>query len=154
MPVLPSLGRADDGSLLNVNADAVASHLAASLDAAKLVLLTGVAGVMENLASAGPISQITVTAARELVEETGYHADSLNPLHEFYSAPGICDELMHLFVARELTPGSHQREATETIENRVATRDEVTRWIGEGRIRDAKSLVGLYAFLYAPALQS
>jgi ADP-ribose pyrophosphatase len=92
------------------------------------------------------------TAARELVEETGYHAGSLVLLHEFYSAPGICDELMHLYVARDLTQGQHQREATETIENRIATRDEITEWISDGRIRDAKTLVGLYAFLSSPTL--
>lgn len=94
------------------------------------------------------------TAARELVEETGYQAGSLTQLHEFYSAPGICDELMHLYVARDLTPGDHQREATEQIENQIASREEITCWIGEGRIRDAKTLVGLYAFLYSPLLNS
>ena len=92
------------------------------------------------------------TAARELVEETGYRAGSLLPLHEFFSAPGICDELMHLYVARDLTSGQHQREATESIENRIATRQEIAQWISEGRIRDAKSLIGLYAFLYSPLL--
>jgi ADP-ribose pyrophosphatase len=92
------------------------------------------------------------TAARELIEETGYCAGSLQRLHEFYSAPGICDELMQLYVARDLSPGDHCREATESIENRIAGRDEIARWIGEGRIRDAKTLVGLYAFLYSPAL--
>jgi ADP-ribose pyrophosphatase len=93
-----------------------------------------------------------ITAARELVEETGYQAGNLMLLHEFYSAPGICDELMHLYVARDLTQGDHQREATETIENRIATRQQVAQWISEGQIRDAKTLVGLYAFLHSPRL--
>ena len=92
------------------------------------------------------------TAARELVEETGYQAGDLVLLHEFYSAPGICDERMHLYLARELQAGEHQREATEQIENRLATRDQVAAWMTAGRIRDAKTLVGLYAFLYSPAL--
>jgi ADP-ribose pyrophosphatase len=90
------------------------------------------------------------TAARELVEETGYRAGSLTKIHEFFSAPGICDELMHLYLARNLTKGEHHREATEEIENRIAKRDEIIQWISEGRIRDAKTLVGLYAFLYSP----
>ncbi|MFK8110686.1 MAG: NUDIX hydrolase [Rubripirellula sp.] len=94
------------------------------------------------------------TAARELIEETGYTAGRLDHLHEFYSAPGICDELMHLYAARDLTAGEHQREATEQIENEVVCRAEIERLIGEGRIRDAKTLVGLYAFLYSPKLQS
>ncbi len=94
------------------------------------------------------------TAARELVEETGYHAGQLSLIHEFYSAPGICDELMHLYVARDLTAGQHQREATEQIENQIASRDEILSWIANGRIRDAKTLVGLYAFLYSPSLNT
>ena len=92
------------------------------------------------------------TAARELIEETGYTAGSLVPLCEFYSAPGICDELMHLYVAKGLRAGEHAREATEQIENRIASREEITEWIGDGKIRDAKTLVGLYAFLYDPRL--
>ena len=87
------------------------------------------------------------TAVRELIEETGYHAGRLELLHEFYSAPGICDERMLLYIARDLTKGQHQREATERIENCIATRSEIERWIAEGKIRDAKTLVGLYAFL-------
>ena len=45
------------------------------------------------------------TATRELTEETGYTAAKLEKLHEFYSCPGICDELMHLYLATELTAG-------------------------------------------------
>lgn len=92
------------------------------------------------------------TARRELVEETGYHAGSLTRIHEFYSAPGICDELMHLFIARDLTPGEHRREAVENINNRIATRGEIATWISAGTIRDAKTLIGLYAFLYSPLI--
>ena len=91
------------------------------------------------------------TAARELIEETGYSAGELKLVHEFYSAPGICDELMHLYVARDLTKGAHQREATEEIENRIATRAEshpVDR--AKAKFVTPKTLVGLYAFLYSP----
>ena len=90
------------------------------------------------------------TAARELMEETGYRAGSLTKVHEFYSAPGICDELMHLYVATNLVQGQHQREATEQIENQITTRGEVARLVASGEIRDAKTLVGLYAFLFSP----
>ena len=94
------------------------------------------------------------TAARELIEETGYRAKNLTLIHEFYSAPGICDELMHLYVATELTAGAHHREATEQIQNRPASREQIEQWIADGRVRDAKTLVGLYAFLYSPILNS
>ncbi|QDV84330.1 NUDIX hydrolase [Planctomycetes bacterium TBK1r] len=93
--------------------------------------------------------EAVVTASRELIEETGYRAGKLELIHEFYSAPGICDELMHLYRATELVAGDPDREATESIVNRIATRDEIKAWIASGKIRDAKTLVGLYAWLSA-----
>ncbi len=95
-----------------------------------------------------PREEAIVTASRELIEETGYTAGKLELIHEFYSAPGICDELMHLYRATELVAGDPQREATEQIINRIATPDEIRRWITDGSIRDAKTLVGLYAYLW------
>lgn len=88
-------------------------------------------------------------AARELAEETGYRAEQLEKLHEFYSCPGICDELMHLYLARGLSSGNPAREATEMIENRIVTRPQVVEMLAQGRIRDAKTLIGLYALLVA-----
>jgi len=90
------------------------------------------------------------TAKRELIEETGYHAANLEKIHEFYSCPGICDELMHLYLATGLTAGQPDREATEHIENRIVDRQEITAMIADGLIRDAKTLVGLYALLLRP----
>lgn len=94
-----------------------------------------------------PEEEAVVTASRELIEETGYRAGKLELIHEFYSAPGICDELMHLYRATELVAGEPNREATESIVNRIATRDEIRQWIAAGSVRDAKTLVGLYAYL-------
>lgn len=66
VPVLPSLGMLDDRTYVNVNADAVAARTAAELDAAKLVLMTGVPGVMESMDEPGPISELTIEEARDL----------------------------------------------------------------------------------------
>jgi ADP-ribose pyrophosphatase len=88
-----------------------------------------------------------LTAPRELIEETGYRSNRLTKVHEFYSCPGICDELMHLFVATELIAGDPEREATEQIENRIVPREEIQTLIKNGSIRDAKSLIGLYWYL-------
>ncbi|MEM9587479.1 MAG: NUDIX hydrolase [Planctomycetota bacterium] len=92
-----------------------------------------------------------VTARRELAEETGYVAEKFDELHRFYSAPGISDEMMHLFVARSLTEGKPDREAVEQIENQIVHRDQIELMIREGKIRDAKTLIGLYAFLFHSA---
>lgn len=94
-----------------------------------------------------PDETAATTAYRELIEETGFTAGKIDLIHEFFSAPGISDELMHLYHATDLTEGTPRREATEVIVNRVATREEIQTWIGSGKIRDAKTLVGLYAYL-------
>jgi acetylglutamate kinase len=69
VPVLPSIGTLDDGTLVNVNADTVASKLATELDSIKLVLMTGVSGVMESRAAAGPISELTAEEAQRLIDD-------------------------------------------------------------------------------------
>ena len=69
VPVLPSLGVLDDGQPVNVNADSVASGVAIGTQAAKLVLLTGVAGVMPHRDAAGPVSQLRSTQARACLED-------------------------------------------------------------------------------------
>jgi len=48
IPVISPIGIADDGSSLNINADAAASKLAVELKASKLILLTGVDGVLDR----------------------------------------------------------------------------------------------------------
>ena len=83
------------------------------------------------------------TAARELIEETGYRAGHLEDLHEFYLSPGILDECMHLYVAKDLSPGDPDRESGEEIENLVVSWNEAMELIDSREIRDAKTIVGL-----------
>jgi ADP-ribose pyrophosphatase len=83
-------------------------------------------------------------AARELREETGYAADSLEPLGRFYSAPGFCTELLHAFVATGLTAVGQDLEPTEHIAVHPVSREELDRLLGEGAIVDAKTLATLF----------
>jgi acetylglutamate kinase len=48
VPVLPSLAEADDGRLLNVNADTAAAAVAVALKADKLVFLTDTPGILRD----------------------------------------------------------------------------------------------------------
>jgi ADP-ribose pyrophosphatase len=83
------------------------------------------------------------TAWRELEEETGYLAGSMRQLSSFYTAPGFTDELMFVFEAGELTFKAQQLEDDEFIEVIRVHRDEALEMIRDGRIRDAKTMVGL-----------
>jgi ADP-ribose pyrophosphatase len=83
------------------------------------------------------------TARRELAEETGYRAGRLEPLATFYMSPGILDERMVLYVATELQPGPAALEAGEDIRPRCCTWDKALAMVRDGRIRDAKTMLGL-----------
>ena len=49
MPVVSPLSCDESGTVLNINADTVAAAIAAELNAEKLILLTGAAGVLEDI---------------------------------------------------------------------------------------------------------
>ena len=86
------------------------------------------------------------TAARELREETGYTAEKLEEIAAFYMSPGILNERMHLVLATDLSPGEPDRQDNEEIENLVVTWDEAHVMATDGRIQDAKTLVGLLMY--------
>jgi ADP-ribose pyrophosphatase len=87
-----------------------------------------------------------VTARRELAEETGYQAAQWEPLATYYPSPGVLNEQMWVFVARDLTPGPPAREANEEIENLVVTWDDAMNMLDRGEIQDSKTLVALLSF--------
>lgn len=84
---------------------------------------------------------------RELREETGYRPERVTRLTSFYSAPGYSTELLHLFLAEDLTPDRLTAEDTAEITVIEANKQEVLRMIKDGRIRDGKSIAGLLFYL-------
>ncbi len=85
-------------------------------------------------------------AARELEEETGYRAGRIEPLGQFYSSPGFCDELIHVFVAQELSFVGQRLEPHEQIEAHDFGWSEALAMIDNGEIRDGKTIAGLLMF--------
>jgi ADP-ribose pyrophosphatase len=84
-----------------------------------------------------------VTATRELAEETGYRAGRIRRLATFYMSPGILDERMHLYLATSLKPGTSAPEPGEQVQPVVTTWEKALAMCQDGRIQDAKTLVGL-----------
>jgi len=69
IPVVATVAWGDDGGSYNVNADLVAGELAAALDASKVIFLTDVDGLYEDLADPGSlISALTLVEAEEIIE--------------------------------------------------------------------------------------
>ncbi|MGO8752233.1 MAG: NUDIX hydrolase [Thermoguttaceae bacterium] len=82
-------------------------------------------------------------AHRELAEETGFRARSMELLTSFYASPGILDERMHLFLASGLEPGPTALEGDEDIQPLLVSGEEAFTMIAGGTIQDAKTLIGL-----------
>ena len=82
-------------------------------------------------------------ARRELEEEVGLRAGRLEALSVFYTTPGFCDEVMHLFRATELMAVPPRPEADERIEVGTFALPEAREMIRRGEVREGKTLVAL-----------
>lgn len=80
-------------------------------------------------------------AGRELIEETGYKAATLEPFGRFYTTPGMTDEVMHTFLGRGLTHVGQDLDDGEHIEVHEVRADEALAMIDDGRLMDAKSVI-------------
>src|SRR5258706_279502 len=69
LPVISSLGADDAGKIFNINADTIASEIAASLGAEKMILLSDVNGIyLDESNEDTKLSRITITDARHLID--------------------------------------------------------------------------------------
>jgi ADP-ribose pyrophosphatase len=87
----------------------------------------------------------SVTAVRELREETGFDARSIEMLGECLSSPGVTDSRVIVYLAQGLTPGEFQphgpeEEAMQTV---LVSFSEAVQMINDGRLSDAKSAYGI-----------
>jgi ADP-ribose diphosphatase len=82
-------------------------------------------------------------ARRELEEEAGVLATTLQRLTTIWTTPGFTDERIHLFLAIGLTPGTIRREPDEFVEVRRLQWSKVLRLAEQGEIADGKTLVSL-----------
>jgi ADP-ribose pyrophosphatase len=90
-----------------------------------------------------PGEQPEECAKRELMEETGYRAGTLESMGGFFPTPGICTEFLHLFLATDLEPCETHRDDDEQIAVHILPVEEALRKIDSGEIIDAKTIVGL-----------
>ena len=81
-------------------------------------------------------------AKRELIEETGYRAKTWTKLASFFASPGFVQERMTIFLATDLTAGTATPMDDERIEARWFTSKELADLNREGKIEDAKTMIG------------
>lgn len=95
------------------------------------------AGVLEE--SEDP----TAGAAREVREEIGMAAGTLLEIGQFYMAPGYSTELMHVFLATDLTPDPLRADDDEFLEIIRIPLAQVMEMAQKGEITDGKTLSAL-----------
>jgi len=84
-----------------------------------------------------------VTAFRELEEETGYSATTMEPMIEFYASPGILTERMHVFIARGLSAKAQRLQDSEKITVVVYDLRQVRNMLVAGELEDGKTIAAL-----------
>jgi len=90
-----------------------------------------------------PGEEPLLAAQRELAEECELAAERWVEGPAFYTAPGFSTELLTLFLATELRPVDAAPPDDEALERSWLTLPDALAAIDDGRIRDAKSLVGI-----------
>jgi ADP-ribose pyrophosphatase len=82
-------------------------------------------------------------ARRELVEEAGLEAGRVEPVLSFFTTPGFCDEVIHVFRATDLRTVSARPEEDERIELTWFTLEDALAMIDRGAIKEGKTLIAL-----------
>jgi 8-oxo-dGTP pyrophosphatase MutT (NUDIX family) len=82
-------------------------------------------------------------AKRELAEEAGVTARYWKRLGQFFSSPGVFTEVIHVYLARGLTPCDSTPEAHEVFEARWVPLAEAMALAAGGKLPDAKTTIGL-----------
>ncbi|MGA2521498.1 MAG: NUDIX hydrolase [Acidimicrobiales bacterium] len=85
------------------------------------------------------------TARRELEEEAGVRARTMQLLATVYNTPGFCDEETRIYMAGGLEPGQVARHGEEeiAIEMLEVALDDVDDMVRSGALVDAQTVLGL-----------
>lgn len=83
-------------------------------------------------------------ARRELAEETGYEARAWAPLTRIHPAIGFADEVIELFLCRDLVPSSRALDHGEFIDVDTVTLGWLMDELRAGRLTDVKTQIAVF----------
>ena len=84
-----------------------------------------------------------VCARRELQEETGCTATTVEHVYTFYTTPGFTDERIHIFMASGLTRGAAAHEKDEFMTLETVTLSQALELVKKGELVDGKTALAL-----------
>ncbi len=85
-------------------------------------------------------------AARELEEETGYRAGTLEWLMNVNTTVAFCNEFIGVYVAQDLIPAKQHLDEDEFLNVEEHELEELLSMVYDGTITDAKTLAALLAY--------
>ena len=85
-------------------------------------------------------------AARELEEETGYRAESMEFLISVNTTIAFCDEHIDIYLARDLKPSHQHLDEDEVIQVEEWELKDLEEMIFSGKITDAKTMAAILAY--------
>lgn len=85
-------------------------------------------------------------ARREVIEEVGLDPSRLVLLGEFVTAAGFSDEVIIIYAGLDCTEVERSTDGPEEAHSEVVRIPvhEIVDWLSDGRMTDAKSLIGLF----------
>ncbi|EKF49844.1 nudix hydrolase [Thermosipho africanus H17ap60334] len=83
-------------------------------------------------------------AKRELKEETGFDAKDYLYLGYIHTTPGFSNEVIHLYLARNLESGQSNPDEDEIIDVEIEDFNTVLQKCISGEITDAKTIAGIF----------
>ena len=84
-----------------------------------------------------------VCARRELEEETGLTAGTLTYLGCLLASPGYSDEVLHMYLARDLKTGECLPDQDEFLERERVPFETLMEQVMRGELQDAKTVAAL-----------
>lgn len=155
-----------DGKIINLRIDTVelpnkkyakreivehkgAAAILAVDDDNKIILVRQYRKAVENFLYEVPAGKLEINedplncASRELIEETGYCANKIEKITEFYTCPGFCNEKLYLYKATELKQVEHNRDDDEFIEIVKVSIEEAKEMVKQNKIIDAKTQIAI-----------
>ncbi len=94
-----------------------------------------------------PGESIDDAVQRELMEETGYRAGVVSPLISYFPAIAYSNELIHIFIARDLKPQESILDEDEISAIDIVPVTRALEMVRKGIIRDGKTIIGILCAL-------
>ena len=88
------------------------------------------------------------TAKRELEEECGVVAESLEKIFEVYPSPGYTEEVIYIYKAHGVTDGKVHLDKDEFLSGEWFDKQTLKKMIENGKINDAKTLIALLGSVF------